>query len=101
MEGKPVEGTTQWLSEHDQAMFECPRLPGHLRLSPQACSVRYLKANGDDFANLERSEWCAIGLKMSLAVCRGCAVGCRHAKGNNSKPAGPRRGRLVSRGATL
>jgi hypothetical protein len=60
-------------------MFECPKLPGNLRLTPQACSARYRKANGHEFTNLERTEWCAIGLKMSLAVCRGCTVGREHA----------------------
>ena len=76
-----VVNAAQWLKERGRAIFECPRLPGNLRLSPEACSARYRKANGREFANLERTEWCAIGLKMSLAVCCGCTVGRRHARG--------------------
>ncbi len=99
-----MDSKTQWLMEHDEAIFQCPRLPGNLRLSPQACSVRYMKANGSEFAILERTEWCAIGLKMSLEVCRGCSVGRKHA--SNAKPAGkapttPRRGSPASRGAVF
>lgn len=75
-----IHSASQWLIENQSALFECPRLPGNLRLTPQACSVRYRKANAREFVNLERTEWCAIGLKMSLAVCRGCNVGRRHAR---------------------
>jgi hypothetical protein len=91
--GIQVDTATQWLKENRNALFECPKLPGRLRLSPEACSVRYRKANARDFVTLERTEWCAIGLKMSLAVCRGCTVGRQHAKGRQSRPpsAPPRR----------
>jgi hypothetical protein len=74
-----LNAATQWLSRNPNALFECPRLPGNLRLTPKACSVRYRKANSKEFINLERTEWCAIGLKMSLAVCRGCQMGRKHA----------------------
>jgi hypothetical protein len=79
-----VIDTTEWLRDRGHALFECPRLPGSLRLTPQACSFRYRKANAADFVTLERTEWCAIGLKMSLAVCRGCKLGRRHAKAKNN-----------------
>jgi hypothetical protein len=75
-----IYSAAQWLKENQKSLFECPRLPGNLRLTPHACSLRYRKANASDFANLERTEWCAIGLKMSLAVCRGCNVGRTHAR---------------------
>jgi hypothetical protein len=79
-----AQQVAQWFDENDNQLFNCPKLPGNLRISPTACVARYRKANRHDFVNLERTEWCAIGLKMSLAVCRGCSIGRSHAHAKNN-----------------
>ncbi len=55
-------------SASPSALFTCPKTPGHLKLSPEACAARWRCA---------RREKADVG--HPLRFCRSCAIGVRHA----------------------
>ena len=63
----------------DGEMIQCPRQPGRLRISKQACALRYLKAQEAakrrTFANR-----LAVSHRWGLELCRNCPEGRHNAK---------------------
>lgn len=58
-------------------LIECTRQPGRLRISKQACSLRYLRAHG---RNTEMYGKGGVALEFSFTVCRNCPQGHRYAE---------------------
>ncbi len=69
---------TDWLVDNQPGMVNCPHQPGHLVISKNACTSRYMIAQQEKFKIIRNKEnLFYYTVKMGLARCRECPIGRR------------------------
>jgi hypothetical protein len=71
----PRVDVESWLQEHPDTLISCPRQPGNLRLSREACAKRHQTANEPRWNNMSAEPHALFVFKMNLIPCRECEVG--------------------------
>jgi hypothetical protein len=63
----------------ERELIQCPRQPGRLRISKQACALRYLKAQ-EARRRKTFGDRLAASSRWGLELCRNCPEGRHNAK---------------------
>ncbi len=83
----PSINVGEWLEQHPNYLISCPNQPGNLKISPDSCMKRYLKANEPRWANIGAEPFPIFVFKMNLIPCRNCEVGERLAAQSEERAA--------------
>jgi hypothetical protein len=67
----------------DFNLFECPRQPGHLRISKDACGRRYILAQNQH--SLKAKDRFGVAYHWSLEKCQTCPKGRSYSKSIQKK----------------
>ncbi len=64
----------KWLSTNFQEIIECPRQPGNLKISRQACQKRLQAAKGVNFESKGQDDLFKFCVKQGLLKCKDCSL---------------------------
>jgi hypothetical protein len=65
---------TKWLARNRNSMIDCPRQPGNLWISKNACGKRYQASLNPDL-KIYAEDFFGFSFRQGLAVCRDCRIG--------------------------
>lgn len=83
----PTIDTEDWLAKNPNAMIQCPKQPGGLKLTRESCARRYQASNDPRWSNIGAEPFHIFVFKMNLVACRDCEIGAGFAKALKAKAA--------------
>ena len=64
----------KWLSTNFKEIIDCPRQPGNLKISKQACQKRLQAADRLRFDQKAQDNLFMFGVKQGLLKCKDCSL---------------------------
>ncbi|MGA3085734.1 MAG: hypothetical protein ABSE95_13215 [Thermodesulfobacteriota bacterium] len=64
----------KWLSTNFKEIIDCPRQPGNLKISKQACQKRLEAVDRMRFDQKAQDDLFMFGVKQGLLKCKDCSV---------------------------
>ncbi len=66
----------EWLAQNRELMIDCPKQPGNLLISKNACGKRH-KASLNPDRRIYSEDSFGYALRQGLSLCRDCRIGKR------------------------